>query len=97
LQIKSSNRDKVANQTHQNSRDIQSIYCTIPMIKESIPLVVLFRALNCINDKQILTRICFDCPDDQEMREALRPSLEEAKIIQSQEDALDFIAKRGIA
>jgi hypothetical protein len=31
------------------------------------------------------------------MREALRPSLEEAKIIQSQEDALDFIAKRGIA
>lgn len=31
------------------------------------------------------------------MREALRPSLEEAKIIQSQEDALDYIAKRGIA
>jgi DNA-directed RNA polymerase II subunit RPB2 len=31
------------------------------------------------------------------MREALRPSLEEVKIIQSQEDALDYIAKRGIA
>lgn len=31
------------------------------------------------------------------MREALRASLEEAKIIQTQEDALDYIAKRGIA
>lgn len=31
------------------------------------------------------------------MREALRPSLEEARIILEQEDALDFIAKRGIA
>ena len=31
------------------------------------------------------------------MREALRPSLELAKIIESQEDALDFIAKRGHA
>lgn len=31
------------------------------------------------------------------MREALRPSLEEARIIKDQEDALDFIAKRGLA
>ena len=31
------------------------------------------------------------------MREALRASLEEAKIIQTQEDALDYIAKRGHA
>ena len=31
------------------------------------------------------------------MKEALRASLEEAKIIQSQEDALDYIAKRGVA
>lgn len=67
------------------------------MIRESIPLVILFRALNCITDKMILTRICFDCPNDTDMREALRPSLEEAKIIQTQEDALDYIAKRGVA
>lgn len=31
------------------------------------------------------------------MKEALRASLEEAKIIQNQEDALDYIAKRGNA
>ena len=67
------------------------------MIKEAIPLVILFRALNCLSDKHILNRICFDCPDNTEMKEALRPSLELAKMIDTQEDALDFIAKRGAA
>jgi DNA-directed RNA polymerase II subunit RPB2 len=94
MQIKQGSRQR---SSIQNSRDIQAISCTIPLIREAIPLVVLFRALGCSSDKQILTRICFDCPDDQDMREALRPSLEEARIIQSQEDALDFIARRGIA
>lgn len=45
------------------------------MIKESVPLVVIFRALGCINDKNILSKICFDAPDDVEMNEALRSSL----------------------
>lgn len=67
------------------------------MIKESIPLAILFRALNCLSDKNILGRICFDCPDSTEMKEALRPSLELAKMVDSQEDALDYIAKRGQA
>ena len=67
------------------------------MIKEPIPLVVLFRALNCVSDKHILSRICFDQSDDIDMMEALRPSLEEAKMIDSQEAALDYIAKRGAA
>jgi len=67
------------------------------MIKEAIPLVILFRALNCLSDKNILDRVCFDCATNTEMREALRPSLELAKIVESQEDALDFIAKRGHA
>ena len=75
----------------------QSISVTIPMIKESVPLIILFRALNCQSDKHILSRICFDCPDNTEMKEALRPSLELAKMIESQEDALDYIAKRGAA
>jgi DNA-directed RNA polymerase II subunit RPB2 len=67
------------------------------LIKEPIPLVILFRALNCLSDKDILNRICFDCPDNTEMKEAFRPSLELAKMIETQEDALDYIAKRGAA
>jgi DNA-directed RNA polymerase II subunit RPB2 len=67
--------------TAPGPRENSAIYCTIPLIRESIPLVILFRALNCVTDKLILQRICFDCPDDADMREALRASLEEAKII----------------
>jgi DNA-directed RNA polymerase II subunit RPB2 len=69
----------------------------MPLIKESIPLVILFRALGCISDKQILQVICFDSPNDVEMMEAFRPSLEEAKMIETKEAALDYIAKRGAA
>lgn len=69
----------------------------IPLIKEHIPLGILFRALGADNDKKILAKVCFDCPDDPEMSEALRASLEEARIVDSQEEALDYIAKRGSA
>ena len=79
------------------SKHDQAISTTINMIKEPIPLVVLFRALGCLSDKHILNRICFDCPDSTEMKEALRGSLELAKMIETQEDALDYIAKRGAA
>lgn len=61
----------------------QSISVSIPMIKEPIPLIILFRALNCLSDKSILDRVCFDCATNTEMREALRPSLELAKIVES--------------
>ena len=59
--------------------------------------MILFRALGCVSDKAILSKICFDCPDDAEMSEALRASLEEAKTVDTEEEALDYIAKRGTA
>lgn len=60
-----------------------SISTTLNLIKEAIPLVILFRALNCLSDKEILNRILFDCPDSTEMKEALRPSLELSKMIET--------------
>jgi DNA-directed RNA polymerase II subunit RPB2 len=59
-------------------------------------VAILFRALGCISDKQILNKIVYD-PNDSEMCEALRPSLEEAMAVMTEEDALDFIAGRGAA
>lgn len=97
MQIKSKQKGGPGQSNQLSTKFDQSISVAIPMIKESIPLVILFRALNCLSDKHILNRICFDCPDNTEMKEALRPSLELAKMIDSQEDALDFIAKRGAA
>ena len=84
MQIKSKMRNAGATSTQTLSTKFdQSISVTIPLIKDAVPLVILFRALNCLSDKNILSRICFDCPDSTEMKEALRPSLELAKMIES--------------
>jgi DNA-directed RNA polymerase II subunit RPB2 len=56
----------------------------------------VFRALGFVADKDILEHIVYDLADN-EMMEMLRPSIEEAFVIQSQEVALDFIGKRGSA
>ena len=72
------------------------IRCTLPYIRTDIPIFVVFRALGFVADKDILEHIVYDLADN-EMMEMLRPSIEEAFVIQSQEVALDFIGKRGSA
>jgi len=67
---------------------------TIPHIREKIPVVILFRALGCVSDKEILNKIVYD-QNDSELKEVMRPSLEESSEIMTEEDALDYIAKRG--
>jgi DNA-directed RNA polymerase II subunit RPB2 len=52
------------------------------------------RALGCVSDKQIINKICYD-PNDAEMCEVLKPSLEEAMAYTDEEEALDYISKRG--
>ena len=70
------------------------IVVSMPYINAEIPIGVLFRALGCVSDKDIVERIVYDFADTQ-MMALLRPSLEESAPIMSQEVALDFIAKRG--
>uniref|UniRef100_M4FCE2 DNA-directed RNA polymerase subunit beta n=1 Tax=Brassica campestris TaxID=3711 RepID=M4FCE2_BRACM len=72
----------------------QYIRCTLPYIKAEIPIIIVFRALGFVADKDILEHICYDFADNQ-MMELLRPSLEEAFVIQNQLVALDYIGKRG--
>lgn len=67
---------------------------TIPYIRSEIPIMIIFRALGFVSDRDILERICYNF-DDIQMMELLRPSLEEAYVIQNQEIALDWIGKRG--
>ena len=66
----------------------------IPYINAEIPIVILFRALGCVADREILEHICYDFKD-KKMMALLKPSLEEAFVIQDQNVALDFIGKRG--
>ena len=72
------------------------IRITLPYIRVDIPVVIVFRALGFIADKDIIEHIVYDF-GDVEMMEKFRPSLEEAAPIQHQSVALDYIGKRGSA
>ncbi|PIA55356.1 hypothetical protein AQUCO_00800242v1 [Aquilegia coerulea] len=72
----------------------QYIRATLPYIRTEIPIIIVFRALGFVPDKDILEHICYDFADTQ-MMELLRPSLEEAFVIQNKQVALDYIGKRG--
>ena len=74
----------------------QTIEATIGQIRDPIPVAILMRALGCESDKQILNKIVYD-PQDSAMCESFRASLEESMKIMTQDEALDFIAKRGSA
>jgi DNA-directed RNA polymerase II subunit RPB2 len=72
----------------------QTLKATIPYIRQDIPIIIVFRALGFVADREILELIVYDF-DNKDMMEMLRPSLEEAFVIQDQSVALDYIGKRG--
>lgn len=73
-----------------------TIVCTLPSLRQDIPIVILFRALGCANDKEVMSHICYDLSSDA-LTSAVMPSIEEAQVIQDELTALDFIGKRGQA
>lgn len=85
---------KVALSSKSNSQS--TIECTISRIRDPIPVAILMRALGCTSDKQILNKIVYD-PEDQEMSEAFRSSLEKTMTVMTQDAALTYIAVRGSA
>lgn len=72
------------------------IRATIPYIRQEIPIVIIFRALGFVADRDILEHVVYNFKD-RKMMELLKPSLEEAFVIQDQNVALDYIGKRGTA
>mmetsp|Transcript_21441 Transcript_21441/g.31878 ORF Transcript_21441/g.31878 Transcript_21441/m.31878 type:complete len:1168 (-) Transcript_21441:155-3658(-) len=66
----------------------------IPYIHEQFPVMILFRALDVVSDKRILQYICYNM-NDRQMLEMLKPSLEEASAIDSQDLALDWLGRRS--
>lgn len=87
----------MARGTQQSSRKSstgQLIVAILPYIKEEIPIIVVFRALGFESDRDILEHIVYDF-EDQEMMERIKPSLDEAFVIQDRNVALSFIGTRG--
>ncbi len=64
----------------------------IPMLKQEIPLFILFRALGVMSDKEIVEMCVYDV-NDYEITQFLYPSIEESCDIISQEDAIEYISK----
>jgi DNA-directed RNA polymerase II subunit RPB2 len=71
-----------------------TIRVQIPHIRADVPVIIVFRALGFVADREVLDHIIYDVRD-KELMDALRQSLEEAFEIQDQEVALDYIGKRG--
>jgi DNA-directed RNA polymerase II subunit RPB2 len=76
------------------SKRANCMEATIPYINTEVPVIVIFRALGCVTDREIIEHIVYDFKD-KKMMELLKPSLEEAFVIQEQNVALDYIGKRG--
>jgi DNA-directed RNA polymerase II subunit RPB2 len=81
-------------QSSRKSAVGQLIVAVIPYIKEEIPIIVVFRALGFESDRDILEHVVYDF-EDQEMMERIKPSLDEAFVIQDRNVALSFIGTRG--
>jgi DNA-directed RNA polymerase II subunit RPB2 len=64
-------------------------------LKQDIPLIILFRALNFISDKSIIELIVYNTENENNnnMMNLLKASIEESKPIQSQKIALEYISK----
>ena len=64
-------------------------------MKQDIPIVIIFRALNFISDKSIIDMIVYNSESEHNiaLMELLKASIEEAKPIQSQKIALEYISK----
>ncbi|KAM0674179.1 DNA-dependent RNA polymerase II [Gurleya vavrai] len=81
----------------------KKLYCNLPYVKQEIPVMVLFKALGFINDKEILEHIIGNVESsdgnsfyyESDVIEILKASIEDAFVIQDQEIALDFIGKRA--
>jgi DNA-directed RNA polymerase II subunit RPB2 len=64
-------------------------------MKQDIPLIIIFRALNFISDKSIVELIVYNVSSESNfaIMNLLKASIEEAKPIQNQKIALEYISK----
>ena len=61
-----------------------------------MPVIIVFRALGFVEDREIVQRIVYDFSDSEMVRKLL-DSIKEASVITERENALNFIGQRGSA
>ena len=77
----------------KNSGFGTSIHIQIPRLKQPVPLLVVFRALGVISDKEICEKIILNIDDDKykKMKYGLQGSIIESNKIMTQEDAIKYL------
>ena len=75
-----------------------SMWIQIPRLKQPIPLVIAFRALGIISDKEICQKIVLDIdsPNNQLFLENIKATLVEANTCMTQEAAIKYITSQVI-
>lgn len=91
IKLRSSGRGKAGKRGYNRGG---LLVATLPYIRADIPIGILFRALGCVSDRDILQRIVYDF-NDKLMIDILKETLEECIEFPTQEVCLDFIGKRG--
>jgi DNA-directed RNA polymerase II subunit RPB2 len=75
----------------------RTIKITIPHIKQDIPIFILFKALGLESDRDIIDAIIdIEDPNNYEIIQLLKPSLEEANTIHTQQLAIEYLTKYTI-
>lgn len=87
-------KTRVQGSSSTRSKAFGQIVATLPYIRTEVPIVILFRALGVLSDRDVCQRIVYDMKDKQ-MLNLLRPSLEEGGPFLTQNVCLDFIGRRG--
>ena len=73
-----------------------NIVVFIPNVRKPVPLFILFRALGIISDREIISMCLLKDPQDSSVSSTIidwfLPSIHDAAIIQSQQDALEYLS-----
>ena len=74
----------------------RTLKISMPHVKIDLPVMIIFKALGITNDKDIIEYILLEDNNSKEMLRMLKPSIEEASIITTKEEALTFILKNSM-
>jgi DNA-directed RNA polymerase II subunit RPB2 len=79
--------------TNKPDKFNNNIYVNIPNIKQEIPLIILFRLLGCLSDKEIIYNIIDNSNEDidDSIVKVLLPSFENTQDIRTQNEAYRFL------
>ena len=78
-----------------NSKNRNKLYIAIPRVKQDLPLFIIFKALGCLTDKEIIYTIIDNNGSelDNHMIQILKSCIEDCEKYNTENDAIKYISK----